>query len=207
MALNRRSLLKGLTATAVASLTILYRSTADTPEVATRYSRSSRGWSAAIPKFPVAGVAEAWQELHRFNVPPPWARCGGRMVENRCRPDATSTLYSSSRGFNLTAVVFAVMEGKRQVTYRVVDFFSPQRSATVTETRSDLTIEHLLTMFVGRGSDFSDGMQRERRLGQGIPVDTDREITRRCGSWLRVQVINSRVCAGYGRKSLRLPTM
>ena len=68
-------------------------------------------------------------------------------------PDIPHALYSLSKSFCSTAVGFAVAEGKLKLTDKVVDAFKDELPENPDPRLKDVTLQHLLTMSCGHGSD------------------------------------------------------
>lgn len=81
----------------------------------------------------------------------------GKVVSEAWRPpfgpDVPHPLYSLSKSFTSTAAGFAVAEGKLSVDQKLVDFFPDELPENPDPQLKDVTVQNLLTMSCGNGSD------------------------------------------------------
>jgi len=107
--------------------------------------------SAEILDF-LEAVGKSQHEFHSFMM----IRHGQVIAEGWWSPyaaDLNHMLYSLSKSFTSTAIVFAVTEGRLKVEDPVISFFPNDLPASVSENLAALRVKHLLTMSVGHAKD------------------------------------------------------
>ena len=121
--------------------------------------------------------------LHGFVI----VRHGKTIAEGSWKPfdtlNETHMLYSHSKSFTSSAIGFLADEGKIDLDERIVDIFSNEAPATVSENLAQLRVRDLLTMNVGKRDHLARGggdwvrefLGRDffRKPGTGFKYDSD----------------------------------
>ena len=121
--------------------------------------------------------------MHGFVI----VRHGKVIAEGSWKPfdtlNETHMLYSHSKSFTSSAIGFLADEGKVDLDERIVDIFSNEVPATVSENLAQLRVRDLLTMNVGKkdhllraGGDWVKAFLSQdffRRPGTGFKYDSD----------------------------------